>query len=350
MRIATPLLALLVLTGAAAGARVHVTLAGRPPVLTAGTAWTAKLTVRPASFTGSVRVKATGPGRVTALATGRKGSYRVRLVFPKAGRWTLSALAGGSTSRLGALTVRRRAEPLAFAYPTSVAVEASGSLLVVENGAGRIWRVDPATGVKTLVASNLSRPYSVAVTAAGEILLATENTILNLGSGSAPVVAASSQIGPLATASNGDLYFTISTAAYRLPSGAQTPVPIAEGLAVPHGIAVMADGGVLVSDTEHDRILRVEPSGAITPFAQMNRPGGLAIARDGSVYACDALVGRIAHFSASGASLGFLGDFFAVPYALAVAPDGGAYVAEAEASGHIKHVAPDGTVTTLSSH
>src|SRR5215208_6616608 len=98
MRLATLLLALLVLVGAASAARVDVSLVGRPPVLTAGKPWTAKLAVRPASFKGSVRVIARGPGRTSAGATGKRGSYRARLVFAKPGRWTLSARAGGSTS------------------------------------------------------------------------------------------------------------------------------------------------------------------------------------------------------------------------------------------------------------
>jgi glucose/arabinose dehydrogenase len=249
------------------------------------------------------------------------------------------------------VSVRRRAEPLTFVYPTSVAVEADGSLLVVENGAGRIWRVGPSTGVKTLVASNLSRPYDVVTTTSGEILVSNDNAVVRLVPGP-PVAVASApdQIGRIVTAPNGDLYFTTGATAYRLSSGAEQPVPVAQGLAAPHGLALTAAGALLIADTEHDRILRVDPSGAVTTFAQMNRPGDLAIARDGSVYACDALVGRIAHFSASGAALGFLGDFFDIPYAVAIAPSGGVYVAEAEASGHVKHVAPDGTVTTLSAH
>src|SRR3954471_20513501 len=105
MRSAGLLLALLVVTGVAAGARVDVSLVGRPPALTAGTVWTAKLAVRPASFAGSGRVTATGPGRTTVRASGKHGSYRARLVLSKPGRWTLSARAGGSSSRLGAVTV-----------------------------------------------------------------------------------------------------------------------------------------------------------------------------------------------------------------------------------------------------
>jgi hypothetical protein len=56
----------------------------------------------------------------------------------------LSAKAGGSTSRLGTVTVRSATpKPLTFTWPTSIDLQADGSLLVVENGAGRLDRVEP---------------------------------------------------------------------------------------------------------------------------------------------------------------------------------------------------------------
>jgi sugar lactone lactonase YvrE len=350
MRIAVALLALLSITGLAAGGHVQVSLVGRPPALTAGTAWKAKLAVRPASFAGSVRVTATGPGRTTARANGKHGSYRARLVFPKPGRWTLSAHAGGSSSRLGAVTVRRRVEPLVFASPTSLAIEPSGSLLVVENGRGRVLRVEPSTGAQTVVASGLSRPYDVTTTPTGAILLSTESTVIRLGTEEV-IASADRQIGRIVRAPNDDLYFTTATTAYRVAAGTHEPVVVADGLAAPHGLGLAADGALLIADTENDRILRVDSStGAVTTFAQLDGgPGDLAVAPDGTIYVCDMTGQRVIHLDVSGAPLGLVGPSFNTPYALAV-DAGGVYVAEATAAGHIKHISPDGTVTTLSSH
>jgi sugar lactone lactonase YvrE len=353
MRFAALLVALLIVTGADAATPVHVSLVGRPPALTAGSAWTARLAVRPASFKGKVLVTGSGPGRASARATGRHGSYRARLVFPKPGRWTLSARAGGSTSRLGAVSVRRRVGPLVFDNPTSVALEPSGSLLVAENGAGRVWRVDPATGAKTLVASNISRPYSVVVTAAGEILLSTEGNVVRLGSGAPQIVASSPgiQIGPILAWPNGDLYVGAEPGVFRVPAGTTVPAELIGGLAAPHGLARAADGSLLISDTGHDLILRVDPvTGQAQTFAQQLSPLGLAVASDGSVYVSDDVAKRIVHFSSSGQRLGFVGPVLDVPYGLAADRAGGVFVTEANATGHIKHVAPDGAVTTLSTH
>src|SRR4051812_50123383 len=99
------LLALGVLAGvtfaldASAAAPVRVSLVGRAPSLVAGRAWTARLAVRPISFGGSIRVTATGPTQINVAATGRRGSYRARFVFPTPGRWTLGGRAGGPAPR-----------------------------------------------------------------------------------------------------------------------------------------------------------------------------------------------------------------------------------------------------------
>jgi hypothetical protein len=156
---------------AVAADSVRVSLAGARPVLTVGGAWTARLTVRPVSFRGVVRVSATGPKRIDALASGGRGAYRVRLVFTAAGRWTLTARAGTSTSLLGSVQVGKAAPtPLAFVWPTSVEPEPGGSLLLVENGLRRLLRVHPATGRVTEIAS-FTKPYAVERAPSGSIFV-----------------------------------------------------------------------------------------------------------------------------------------------------------------------------------
>src|SRR5215204_3078009 len=168
-RIACPLV-LVCACGASAAGPVRVSLVRPVATAVAGKAWTAKLAVQPKSFAGAVRVTATGPGRVAARASGRRGSYRARFVFPKSGRWTLTARAGATTSRLGAVTVRPvPPSPLVLSEPTSIELEPSGTLLVVENDVGRVLRGDPARGSVAVVASGLSGAYAVARAPSGAI-------------------------------------------------------------------------------------------------------------------------------------------------------------------------------------
>src|SRR5262249_43678526 len=96
VRIAITFAAILVVAGQASGTgRVRVSLGARPAAITVERAWTAALTVHPASFRGAVRLTATGHGQLHARAAGAHGSYRARLVFPAAGRGALTAPARG---------------------------------------------------------------------------------------------------------------------------------------------------------------------------------------------------------------------------------------------------------------
>jgi sugar lactone lactonase YvrE len=354
MRLATLLLAVTAVAAVAWNATaadgIRVTLSVSPPVLTVGRAWTAKLTVHPASFAGEVVVAATGRTRFAVRATGVHGSYRARLLFRAAGRWRLTARAGGSTSSLGSVLVRKAAPvPLAFVWPTSVEVEPDGSLLLVENGLRRLLRVD-ANGRVTEIAA-LTKPYAVRRTGSGSIYVTDGPTLLRIDGTSAParVAQVDSDIGPIAVAANGDVYFTTETALYELPGGRGAPVRIGAQLSRPHGLAIAADGSVLVCDSGSHRILRVDPaSGAVTTFAPLDVPQGLAVGEDGTVYVGDGAAGRVLHFSAAGTRLGYVGPVFDDPYDLRLARDGTLYVVESLASGDVRRVAPDGTVTTVS--
>jgi sugar lactone lactonase YvrE len=226
--------------------------------------------------------------------------------------------------------------PLAFVWPTSVAVEKRGTVLVVENGLGRVWRIDPRKGTKKIVAK-LSRPIAVATTQAGGVLVSTENDVVRIGGGK--VASADAQVGPIAVAPSGDVWFTAGSHVFR------NSEPAADGFAGAHGIAVTADGTVLVADTDHDAVKRLDGS----TFAQVGGPRGIAVARDGTLYVVDAQAKRIVHLSATGGRLGTVGPKFGDPYAVAADAKGGVYVVDTAAFGRVRYVAKDGRVSTLSS-
>jgi DNA-binding beta-propeller fold protein YncE len=140
--------------------------------------------------------------------------------------------------------------PLEFVWPTFIDLQPDGSLLVVENGAGRVDRVRPATGQVTIVASGLAKPFAAVRPAAGPLYVSNGHVLLRNGR---PVARANEDIGPIAVGPDGGVYYTTQTAAFRLGA----PRPLATSLGGPHGIAVAADGAVLVSDTSHNRVLRI---------------------------------------------------------------------------------------------
>ena len=330
--------------------RVHVSLAGKRPAAVLGKPWSVRLAVRPTSFQGRVVVIATGSSRLQARATRRRGQYRVRLSFTSAGSWRLTARAGGRTSRLG--TVRVAPLPLVFSEPTSIDLEPDGTLLLVENNPGRLLQVDPATGLVTVLVPALTRPYAVVRAPSGDLFLAVGSRLerLDPGGGRTTVVDAGTDIGPLAAAPNGDVYFATATQLFRIRGGSGAPVRVAPGvqLSSPHGLAVAADGALLVSDTGNGLIRRIDPSsGATSTLAELGQPDGLDVAADGSLLVVDEQADRVVHLSASGVRLGLVGPVFTTPYDVEAAPGGATYVLEAGPAGRIRRVAANGSVTTV---
>jgi DNA-binding beta-propeller fold protein YncE len=339
---------------ASAATPVRVAVAGRPAAPVAGRAWTVRLAVRPVSFRGTVRVTASGPKRISARASGRHGAYHASLVFPSAGRWTLSARAGGHTSRLGSVTVGPRpAQPVTFTEPTSIELEPAGTLLLVENNPGRLLRVDPATGRVTVLEAGLDHPYSVVRAPSGGILLTVGERLerLDAAGGLATVATMAHPIGPIAVAPGGDVYLTDGYGVFRLAGGAGEPARIAGGTEFfqAHGLAVAPDGAVLVGDTDGNRIARIDPAtDAVTTLGLVGGPRGVDVAADGTVFAVDSGTGFVDRLSPSGASLGTLGPPFLEPYDLQAAPGGVVYLLESGPTGYIRRIGPDGKVTTVS--
>jgi sugar lactone lactonase YvrE len=369
-RVASALLVLGVFacTASAAGP-VRVSLTGKRATPVAGRAWTIRLAVRPLSYAGTVRVSAVGPGRVRVRATGRRGSYRARLVFPKAGQWRISAQAGGVTSRLVSVRVRRPpARPVVFAQPTSIDLEPTGTLLLVENNPGRVLRVNAATGRVSVLVPSIARPYAVVRAPSGSIYVSVGNQLQRLNGSGPPTsvaeVPAGIEIGPIAAGPSGDVYYSTATQIFRLPGGSGPPIRIAgtgeaggggDGgpalnaqFSSPHGLAVGADGALLVSDRDNNRVRRIDPAtGLVTAFAPIDRPYGIDVAADGTVSVVEGSQNRVVRLSPTGTRLGSVGPAFALPYDVEVG-GGVTYVLDAGPAGYIRRIAPDGTVTTVS--
>jgi sugar lactone lactonase YvrE len=335
----------------AQGGDVRVVRAGRGPAPRVGHAWTLKLIVRPASFHGVVRVTADGPVRLSARARGRNGTYRARLVFPKTGKWRLLAAAGGTRTGLGSVHVPGPA-PLVLEEPTGIDAQPDGSLLVVEFDRRRLLRIVPSSGRVTQIAT-FGKPWGVASAPSGAAYVSTENTVQRVEPGHAAVTVASVdpalEIGPVAVTPEGDLIYATVSALYRLPGGEHgTPERLVAGtaLAGAHGIAVTPGGVLLVSDTNNDRILRIDGDN-VTTFATLGGPRGIDVGTDGTVYVASGVEHRIVRYSASGERLGVVGPRFADAYALSVAADGTVYAVDLGGLGIIRRIAPDGTASVV---
>ncbi len=132
-------------------------------------------------------------------------------------------------------------------------------------------------------------------------------------------------------------------------SGEKTPRPI--------GVAVAPDGGIVVSDAENHRVLRLDEKGGVRWAAGtgaraggaegFNVPGALTVDSDGNIYVVDILNGRVVKLSPEGEFIreyGQLGDTagaLARPKGVAVDGEGRVFVSDGLLAA-IEVFAPDG--------
>ena len=236
--------------------------------------------------------------------------------------------------------------PLTFTQPTSIELEPSGKVLVVENNPGRVLRVDPTGGRVTVLVPSLVGPYSIVRASSGAIFVSVGKTIRRLGGG--VVARSTAAIGPLATGRNGALYYASDAGVFRVGKGRLgSHVRIRS----PHGLVIMHGGAVLVSDTEGDRIVRIAPDGTASTFAAIRSPRGIDVASDGTVFVVDPIARRIAHLAVDGRSLGYRGPALpGDPYDVQVTRNGSLLVLEAGQVGDVRVIDARGHVSMLSRH
>lgn len=296
-------------------------------------------------------------------------SRRVRRLSAKDG--TLSTTAGDGT--FGFRGDGGGAAEAALAGPVGIAVW-NGNIYVADQGNQRIRKIT-GDGLISTVAGSGTAGYS------GDGLPAT-SARLNQPSGVAfdtggNLYVADSYNGRVRRIDPSGVIITVAGNGESTGFGAEGDPAVSVPLSNPRGIAA-GGGSLYVGDTGQNRVVRVNPDGAlntiagtgsagytgdgdVTSLLQLNWPSGLALDGSGALYIADTLNNRIRKLTPDGVlstiagsgSSGFSGDGGDAqsaqlngPCAVAIDQGGDLFIADG-GNNRIRMVAPDGIISTI---
>jgi sugar lactone lactonase YvrE len=238
--------------------------------------------------------------------------------------------------------------PYRLDNPAQVLVMKDGALLVAERGAhDRILRVNPATGRATVYARGLGEPWGLGYARDGSVVASSATGLYRLRPRARISTASVSPFVPLP---DGRIAYANETSVGVIAGGKGRPWPIAVN--APHGLALLPDGALALSDTGNGRILRIDPATGTskTLAAGLSQALGLAAEPDGGLLTVEYGSGRLLRVDPAGA-VTVVARGLRKPYALARTRTGVVYVTEAgelgRPTGSIRRVRPDGRSTTL---
>jgi len=252
-----------------------------------------------------------------------------------------------------------------FNFPTGVAVDSDGNVLVADNNNNAIKKIDAVGGSIPIVSPTISTlgsgfddPFGVAVDSNGNVFVAdTQNsevkeilavggytTVNVLGGGfNIPTGVAVDASGNVFVADSGNSAVKeIVAVDGAIPPTNPVIQPIGSGFHTPHGVAVDAAGNVFVADYGNNAIKEVFVAGGYVTVATLGNgfsfPSGVAVDADGNVFVADGGDGAVKEILAVGGSIpananvSTLANGFSFPQGVAVDANGNVFVADYENS------------------
>jgi sugar lactone lactonase YvrE len=334
---------------------VTTTLAGSP-----GVSGSADGTGSAARFNIPVGVAVDSSGNVYVADTSNE---TIRKITPAGVVTTIAGTVGTSGTLDGTGTAAQ------FSTPTSLAVDGSGNIYVVDQTDDTIRKVTSGGVVTTIAGSvvtagatngsgsvaRFNSPYGIAIDGSGNLYVA------DTGNGTIRKIDTSGNVTTLAGSPKVSGYADGTGAAAEFRS--------------PLGVAADSSGNVYVSDTNNNVIRKITPAGVVTTFAglvpyvgwgngtgagaEFNTPFGIAVDSNGNVYVADQGNTDIRKISPGGTSTTLAGQQgggnadgsgsaagFDFPTGAAADTSGNIYIAD-EQNDEIRKMTPSGTVSTV---
>jgi hypothetical protein len=337
-------------------AGVVTTLAG-----SAGVTGSADGTGADARFDFPTGVAVDGTGNVYVAD---QNNDTIRKVTPQGVVTTLAGIAGAGGSADGTGSAAR------FFVPTGVAVDSAGNVYVVDQGNVTLRKITPAGVVTTLAgtrgrpgstdgtgtAARFDFPTSVAVDSTGTVYVSdTDNASIRKVTAAGVVTTLAGPAGA---------------------SGSKDGTGTAARLFSPAGVAVDGAGTMYVADTDNSTIRTITPAGVVTTLAGTSNaggsvdgtgagarfgfPAGVAVDTAGTIYVADTGNSTIRKATPAGVVTTLAGSArmpgsadgtgaaarFSEPADVAVDSAGNVYVAD-QGNATIRKITPAGVVTTL---
>ncbi len=212
-------------------------------------------------------------------------------------------------------TIEGTGDPAQLNSPRGIAIDSLNNLYVADSGNNVVREITPA-GTITSIASQLNNPVSVAVDAQGSVYIADSgnNRIVQVtATGTASTFAKIN--GPLAVAvdSSGSVMVADVSQIWKVTSdGTASPLitSVIGGLTSPTGLAFASDGSLVIADAGANVIRRLSTSGVLSVMAgtgaagfsgdgssalvaQLNAPTGIALGANGTLLVADSGNNRI---------------------------------------------------------
>jgi sugar lactone lactonase YvrE len=252
----------------------------------------------------------------------------------------------GQSETLTAVVTTPNGDPTPTASDGTVSFYAGTTLLGSATLSG-----SPATASLTTTALPGGTDY-VTARYSGDSSFAASTTVV--GPQSTVAVVPASGIGSatgVAVDGAGDVFLadTTNNRVVEVKPGA-APVTIASGLNGPQGVAVDGAGDVFIADAGNNQVLEVKPGAAPTPFVTgLSGPQGVAVDGAGNVYIADTGNNRVLKVTADGSQQASVGANLSGPTGVAVDGQGDVFIADAGHQQVVEVVAAGGTPSVLPS-
>jgi sugar lactone lactonase YvrE len=240
-----------------------------------------------------------------------------------------------------------------FSIPYGICIDPAGSLYVSDSGNNRIRKITPSADVTTLAPSeDLNKPRGLCLDKSSNLYISC------YGSSLIQRITPAGQLSIIAGSAEGYAEGIGSSAKFYHPNG----------------IAVDAQGNLLVADAFNHRIRKISPSGLVSSFsgagfptpddlgeqAGFSYPQGIHIHSDGNIYIAEGS-SRIKKISPEGIISTFAGSAqgfsdglrlvakFSGMYGMCTDPSGNIYLVD-RTNFRIRKITPEGITSTLAGH